>query len=178
MTALAATTSSIRPASSQQVRNKYLKILGISNPNNGNRLSYRSPIKRIASGKNGSSNLSYRRRAPVIRQEALKYNESDDEPNRQNIKVSRRKSCITFDDTVAVVPIPMRNEYSQRTRVRLWSGAAELRKNAVRNSVEFAAEGWDWRSVTDDDNMYICASTGALIHPIHINKQEYHGFRL
>lgn len=176
MTAFA-TTSSIRPASSQQVRNKYLKILGISNPNNGNRSSHRSSIKRIAIDKNVSSSLCYRRRAPAIRQEALKYNESD-EHNRQHVKVSRRKSFITFDDTVAVVPIPMRNEYSQRTRVRLWSGAAELHENAVRNSVEFAAEGWDWRSVTEDDNMCICALTGALIHPIHINKQEHRGFRL
>uniref|UniRef100_A0A7S2MBM0 Uncharacterized protein n=1 Tax=Helicotheca tamesis TaxID=374047 RepID=A0A7S2MBM0_9STRA len=74
---------------------------------------------------------------------------------------------VTFRDEVKVVPIPMRTEYSRRMRERIWAGRDELHLNAQRNAVEFAFEGWDWRTVTDDDDMYVCSQSGELIHPAH-----------
>ena len=45
-------------------------------------------------------------------------------------KMSKPKRCITFDESVKVVPIPMRSEYSDRIRSRLWSNTVELYENA------------------------------------------------
>lgn len=61
----------------------------------------------------------------------------------------------------------MRTEYSCLVKERLWSSSSDLYQNAVRNSIEFAAEGWNWRTVADDDQM-IQSPFGDRIHPIHL----------
>ena len=58
----------------------------------------------------------------------------------------------------------MRTEYPNRERI--WSSASELYQNAVRNTFEFAAEGFDWRSAVDDSQM-VQSPHGERIHPIH-----------
>lgn len=99
-------------------------------------------------------------------QEPLKYSPSaDDLPKpKRTVKKSTR---IAFDDDVTVIPIAMRNEYSSRIKSRIWSNRHELHENAQRNALEFAAEGWNWRNVTEDESMYICSLTGDLVHPVH-----------
>jgi len=98
--------------------------------------------------------------------ESLKYDASAEKLIKRRKMDGERKS-LGFNETVQVVPIPMRNEYSNRVRQRLWSNAEEIHENATRNTVEFASEGWDWRSVIEDDGMYVCVATGELIHPCH-----------
>ena len=75
---------------------------------------------------------------------------------------------LTFNETVSVVPIPMRTDYSHRVRERLWNDVDDIMLNAQRNALEFAAEGWDWRTVTEDEYMYRDAASGELIHPVHM----------
>jgi hypothetical protein len=81
------------------------------------------------------------------------------------------KRC-TFNESVQVIPIPMRSEYSHSVRSCLWAGAKEIQEMAARNTVEFASEGWDWRTVTLDESMYICRATGELVHPVHYEIQH------
>eukprot|EP00986_Skeletonema_menzelii_P006124 scaffold2315_cov139-Skeletonema_menzelii.AAC.6 len=65
------------------------------------------------------------------------------------------------------MPIPSRKEYPNSVKERLWSSANDLYRNAVRNSIEFASEGWNWRNVADDEQM-IQSPSGERIHPIHV----------
>ena len=75
---------------------------------------------------------------------------------------------LTFNEEVSVCPIPKREEYSKRIRSHLWSSSHEMMLNCERNSIEFAAEGWDWRNSLEDDQMYRCVATNELIHPVHV----------
>lgn len=80
-------------------------------------------------------------------------------------KPQRRRIC--FNDSVSVAHIPMRSEYSDRVRSRIWSNRYEIHENATRNAIEFQAEGWDWRTTVEDEGMFVCTSSGELIHPVH-----------
>ena len=89
--------------------------------------------------------------------------------NGNNNSATPRRRRLAFMDEVQVVPIPMRSEYSNRIKERMYSGRIELSENAQRNVVEFEAEGWDATTVLDDENQfYKCPLTGELIHPVHL----------
>lgn len=85
---------------------------------------------------------------------------------------SSNDRSIHFENEVMVVPIPTRHEYSNRIKKFLWSGAEELSENVERNRAEFAAEGWDWHSVLEDDDMYVDAQSGELVHPVWLEEEE------
>ena len=89
-------------------------------------------------------------------------------------KKLKSKRRVSLHNDVAVVPIPSRTDYTNLVKERLWSSATELYQNAARNSLEFAAEGWNWRNVTDDEHM-IVAPSGERIHPIHLMHSFHHG---
>ena len=74
---------------------------------------------------------------------------------------------VRFNESVSVVEIPSRYQYSDRIKKVIWSSRYEISENADRNLFEFANEGYDWRNVVMDDDMYIDSSTGMLIHPCH-----------
>mmetsp|Transcript_8958 Transcript_8958/g.15568 ORF Transcript_8958/g.15568 Transcript_8958/m.15568 type:complete len:309 (-) Transcript_8958:345-1271(-) len=93
---------------------------------------------------------------------------SENKPPKNTTNIPQRRRLL-FSDEVEVVPIPMRSEYSNRIKERMYSGRVELSENAQRNVVEFEAEGWDATTVLDDENQfYKCPLTGELIHPVHL----------
>lgn len=52
---------------------------------------------------------------------------------------------------VEVRYVPLHSDYSQRVRQKYWNSAQELWDMAARNSVEFAAEGYDWTKAVEEE---------------------------
>jgi hypothetical protein len=52
---------------------------------------------------------------------------------------------------------------------QIWSCREGVHKNAARNSIEFAAENWDWRQVVGDEDMILTQM--GKIHPVHYARQ-------
>ena len=83
-------------------------------------------------------------------------------------KTSRRK--ISFEETVNVIQIPSRHAYSTRIKKFLWNDSREIREMAQRNYKEFEAEGFDYRNVVLDEDMFVDSINGNLIHPCHLSE--------
>mmetsp|Transcript_15206 Transcript_15206/g.19842 ORF Transcript_15206/g.19842 Transcript_15206/m.19842 type:complete len:360 (+) Transcript_15206:559-1638(+) len=98
------------------------------------------------------------------RRSSLSTNDLIEMKNNLQKRQRRRVSLVR---AVSVVPIPSRTEYPDAVRSAIWSSPVEMYQNAARNSIEFAAEGWNWRTVYDDDTMCLNSENGELVHPIH-----------
>jgi hypothetical protein len=79
----------------------------------------------------------------------------------------KRCKKIRFKETVDVMPVPMRSEYTLEMRCNVWSSSREIQENAARNTIEFAHDGWDWRKVADEELFQECHDSGTWIHPVH-----------
>ncbi|KAG5187241.1 hypothetical protein JKP88DRAFT_307386 [Tribonema minus] len=73
---------------------------------------------------------------------------------------------VRFSETVATVYIPVHRDYSNRVRASYWASAAEIREMVYRNMLEFDAEGYEWRNVAEEEDMYYSEETGEFIHPV------------
>jgi hypothetical protein len=86
-------------------------------------------------------------------------------PGKDSPLLKNLRKGVAFDASVKVLPIPSRTCYSNRIRNELWMAPEEIQQNAARNSLEFAAEGWNWENVAEDSDMVLYE--GELVHPIH-----------
>jgi len=144
-----------KQASGQEIRSRLLRRLGI-HEEDGDTLSTTMPVTTFP-----ATQQQQTPRRPSVQpfHVPLKYHKDDSH-------AKETKSSVVFQEDVSVLPIPMRNEYSQRIKSRLWCDKAELHSMAQRNLVEFEFEGWNWRNVVQDECM-IVGMTGELIHPVH-----------
>lgn len=100
------------------------------------------------------------------------------EEKREDPLLATTTTRVTFDQHVQVISIPSHRSYPERVRGALWTSLQEIRHNADRNMLEFAAEGLDWRNVIeegemlpslDDHNDNGGQQKHQLIHPVHSN---------
>ena len=116
-----------------------------------------NPLARLFGGDSANE-------VPKSQQQEVTPSAASDTSSVNSDKSAKR---LTFQEQVKVVPIPRRDEYSDRVKERLWTSTQEIHLNAQRNTLEYQSEGWDWRTALEDENMYTCAETGELIHPVH-----------
>lgn len=83
----------------------------------------------------------------------------------------REKTAVCFDSIVTVHEIPKRTEYSERVKSTIWMPYQELEANAARNSIEFAAENWDWRQVYEESDMVFLQGQEEPVHPVHFMRE-------
>ena len=74
---------------------------------------------------------------------------------------NRKHDRVHFNDKITIVPVPSYSRYSDRMRNRLWPSMQESHENIIRNSLEFASEGSNWRTAVEESSMV------NNIHPIH-----------
>lgn len=86
-----------------------------------------------------------------------------------NLSEARTRS-VSFDESVTVRPIPRYDAYSEGTRRQIWADALETYENARRNSIEFAADHFDWQHAAEEDD-FVPTENGELVHPVHYARQ-------
>lgn len=109
--------------------------------------------------------------APIRRS----LNDSEEYKSRQVGKVmkgDRQKRHVRFNSIVTEKEIASHKKYSDRIKRTLWSDSEEIKENAYRNQIEYQAEGMNWESVLENDEMYMDANTGELIHPFWVENQD------
>jgi hypothetical protein len=117
---------------------------------------------------------------PILRRKRLLYTKSLplfpiqttenilESPSGRVVKViTPCKNRIRFHNKVSVIRIPSREMYPESIKKNIWRTLQEISENARRNTIEFAADRWDWRRATEDEAMYV-APNGERIHPVHV----------
>lgn len=165
-----------KQASGQEIRSRLLRRLGIHDEEpivTKRSSSADSSTSAPPTWTSSSSSCQQQRQprpAPPLFHVPLKYNDQHNHHNnnKSDSSSSSLSCCSTrvgFQEDVCVIPIPMRTEYSERIRNRLWCGKHELQAMAGRNLLEFEYEGWNPQNVLGDECMMYVG--GELVHPVH-----------
>lgn len=54
----------------------------------------------------------------------------------------------------------------------MWADRFEIGAMVERNSIEFESEGYDWKNVVLDKDMYVNEASGELVHPCHYDADD------
>lgn len=102
------------------------------------------------------------------------YNSTYKKARHLNSRSRKKRKCVSIHESVSVVPIPSRDEYSDRDREQIWASGAEIHANAARNTLEFCSESWQWSKALEDEHMFIHQGNGERVHPIHVHNAMAH----
>ena len=145
---------------SQRIRERFFLRLGIESPPQlqlPNHLKHTDP------------SLLRPSRSVVSFEQALKDDDDpaslSSSPTTSATGSSTTAAAVHFDSSVTVLLIPSRHDFSNRIASELWTPLDELQENAARNSLEFAAERYDWKQVVTEHDMVVVGNE--LVHPIH-----------
>lgn len=188
------TISSKNKKTNSQVRDKFFRRIGVAgtDPNDLCKQKRESadgtadpciPTRDLQKVPRYSTQLKYNRHDEKKRMERLERLQqrsaaanadknavsSSDSPS--STKKSKPKRC-TFDETVKVVPIPERNEYSDRIRSRLWSNTIELYENAGRSCYAMLLILHTHALLFSMSNIYPCCFLCAPQLEIMLNLQQ------
>jgi len=76
-------------------------------------------------------------------------------------------STICFNTEIVTHEIPSLEEFTKDELRRTWYMDDEAYKMIEKNVIEYRAEGWNWNSVIEEDQMIVDNITGQLVHPVH-----------
>jgi hypothetical protein len=129
-------------------------------------------------GGRSSSRNSPKRCEACRKEQAGKSTSFKDKPSSSS-QQQQQHQCphkhVQFSETVAAVYIPVHREYSNRVRQSYWASAGEIREMVYRNMLEFDAEGYSWRHVAEEEDMYFCEETKEFIHPVFFDTPQEEG---
>lgn len=134
-----------------------------------------SLIELAAHGNSWSKPYSSRQDVKLLSNDApirRVLNDSKEHKGRAKRPDTNRKRLVRFNSIVTEKRIASHKKYSDRMKRALWSNSEESKDNAYRNRIEFQAEGMDWQSVLENDEMYIDVITGELIHPFWVERDD------
>jgi len=165
-----------KPSSNSDIRNRYLRKLGVS-PDSNERNNWHnrgsSPLHQYQR-KIRPNTFAYREKINDSENEVPNYSRSPNTVAEFDLGHSamlfpKRPSVVTFDDMVEVRIIPNKEMHSQRMIKVLWSNVEETSMNAERNYKEYQYERCDWNRAVEDENFVTCPDTGDKIHPVHLH---------
>ena len=121
-----------------------------------------------------NQNQTYSPYSPTARQE--QQHDGNSVPNTRQSPSSLQTTAaaattttphptVRFAPLVTVHLVPSHRAYSNRMRNALWM--THMGDTIARNSLEFAAENWDWHSVLEEHDM-VRTTDGEWVHPVHL----------
>lgn len=96
------------------------------------------------------------------------YNEDEGEESlgdeKEELRWEAKNNRVHFHKAVAVYEIPSHREYDEISHKKMWLSLCDLESSARRNTLEFWADGKDWRNACEETDM-IQTRRGELVHP-------------
>ena len=93
----------------------------------------------------------------------LSCHQEDCSIDDQSCTSNSNKRRVRFAAAASVQEIPHHCDYDEETRRSIWMGTREIDTNAKRNRLEYLADGFDYRKVTEEKSMM--RWNGELVHP-------------
>mmetsp|Transcript_48887 Transcript_48887/g.52794 ORF Transcript_48887/g.52794 Transcript_48887/m.52794 type:complete len:154 (+) Transcript_48887:136-597(+) len=104
--------------------------------------------------------------APIRRS----LNDTKEHNNKGHVRRYSRERLVRFNSIVKEKHIASHKRYTDRIKRTMFCSTEEIRMNAYRNQIEYEAEGMNWENVLEDDEMYMDAKTGELVHPFWVER--------